>query len=274
MFEVRKTQSGFARTIGFLELLYHSIVRGVRKSGGRNVILGLLGSMMQSLTFVLAFFFMFEILGMRAAALRGDFLLYIMSGIFVFMTHTQTLGAVMGSEGPTSAMMKHAPMNTMIAILSSALATLYTQILSMFVIIFGYHVIFTPVTIYQPIPAFGMLLIAWFSGIAVGMMFLAAKPWAPGAIQLASTIYQRVNMFASGKMFVANTMPSFMLAMFDWNPLFHIIDQGRGFLFINYIPKHSSATYPLIVATALVMIGLIGENYTRKAASESWGARA
>ncbi|MGB1236487.1 MAG: ABC transporter permease [Planktomarina sp.] len=274
MFEVRKSQSGFSRTIGFLELLYHSTVRAVRKSGGRNVILGLLGSMMQSLTFVLAFFFMFEVLGMRAAALRGDFLLYIMSGIFVFMTHTQTLSAVMGSEGPTSPMMQHAPMNTMIAVISAAFASLYTQLLSMCVIIFGYHVIFTPVTIYQPLPAVGMVLIAWFSGIAVGMVFLAAKPWSPGGVQLASTIYQRVNMFASGKMFVANTMPGFMLAMFDWNPLFHIIDQGRGFLFINYLPKHSSPTYPLIVAAALLMIGLIGENYTRKAASASWGSRA
>jgi hypothetical protein len=31
----------------------------------------------------------------------------------------------------------------------------------------------------------------------------------------------------------ANTMPYFMLAMFDWNPLFHLIDQARGFTFIN-----------------------------------------
>lgn len=274
MFQVRKPQTGLAKTIAFLELLYHSTVRGVRKSGGKNVVVSLMGSMLQSLTFVLAFFFMFEIMGMKAAGLRGDFLLYIMSGIFVFMTHTATLSAVMGSEGPTSAMMKHAPMNTMIAITSAALAALYTQLLSMFVILFGYHVIFTPIEIYQPIPALGMVLVAWFTGVAVGMVFLAAKPWAPGPVQLASTIYQRVNMFASGKMFVANTLPSFMIAMFDWNPLFHIIDQARGFMFINYSPKNSDLWYPLIVGAALIMIGLIGEHYTRRHASESWGARA
>jgi ABC-type polysaccharide/polyol phosphate export permease len=43
-----------------------------------------------------------------------------------------------------------------------------------------------------------------------------------------SSICQRANMIASGKMFVANALPGFMLAMFGWNPLFHCIDQARG----------------------------------------------
>ncbi len=274
MFQVRKPQSGLTRTIAFLELLYNSIVRSVRKTGGNNAILGLLGNMTQTLTFVLAFFFMFEIIGMRGAGIHGaDFLLYIMSGIFVFMTHTQAMSAVVGSEGPTSPMMQHAPMTTMLSILSSALGSLYVQILTMLIMLFVYHVAFVPLVFHQPLQAFGCVLIGWFTGCAVGMVFLALKPWFPGAIGIASTIYQRVNMFASGKMFVANTLPSFMLAMFDWNPLFHAIDQARGYLFINYTPLHSSVSYPLLVGLTLVMLGLIGEHYTRQYASESWSRR-
>ena len=79
-------------------------------------------------------------------------------------------------------------------------------------------------------------------------------------------------MVTSGKMFVANAMPGFMLAMFDWNPLFHCIDQARGFVFVNYNPHHSSVTYPLFLSLALIMIGLMGEFYTRRHASASWGA--
>ena len=30
-----------------------------------------------------------------------------------------------------------------------------------------------------------------------------------------------------------------MLTIFDWNPLFHTIDQARGFTFINYNPHYS-----------------------------------
>ncbi|HBS48825.1 MAG TPA: ABC transporter permease [Rhodobacteraceae bacterium] len=266
----RRTRAGGALQI--FELIFHSIVRNVRKQHN-NAFLAILVNMLQVIVFVLAFYIMFSVLGLRSAALRGDFLLYIMSGIFLYMTHTKTLGAVVGSEGPASPMMQHAPMNTAISIASAALGALYIQVLSLFAILFIYHVAFVPVTIDQPIPAFGMLLLAWFTGAALGLVFLALKPWFPTFVSVATTVYQRANMIASGKMFVANTLPAFMLAMFDWNPLFHCIDQARGFVFINYNPRYSTWEYALWVGIVLVMIGLMGEFYTRKHASLSWNAR-
>jgi ABC-type polysaccharide/polyol phosphate export permease len=64
-----------------------------------------------------------------------------------------------------------------------------------------------------------------------------------------------------------------VLVMFTWNPLFHIIDQARGFVFINYNPHHSNWLYPLLVSLGLMMIGFMGEAFTRKHVSISWGAR-
>jgi ABC-type polysaccharide/polyol phosphate export permease len=107
----------------------------------------------------------------------------------------------------------------------------------------------------------------------VGLVLLVMKPWAPGIVGIISTIYQRANMIASGKMFLANTLPSFMLAMFDWNPLFHCIDQARGFVFINYNPHYSNWEYAAWVALVLIMLGLMGEFYTRRRASISWNAK-
>jgi ABC-type polysaccharide/polyol phosphate export permease len=40
-------------------------------------------------------------------------------------------------------------------------------------------------------------------------------------------------------------------ALFIWNPLFHIIDQARGFVFINYNPHYTSISYPIYVSLAL-----------------------
>jgi ABC-type polysaccharide/polyol phosphate export permease len=216
---------------------------------------------------------MFSILGLRGAALRGDFLLYIMSGIFLFMTHTKALGAVVSAEGPASPMMQHAPMNTIVAIASAALGSLYIQVLSIFLILFCYHVAFTPVVIEEPAAAFGMLMICWFTGVALGIVLLSLKPWMPQFVSIFTTIYQRANMIASGKMFIANALPGFMLAMFDWNPLFHCIDQARGFIFINYNPHYTDWHYAFWVGVVLLMIGLMGEFYTRRHASISWGAR-
>ncbi|ALG91701.1 MULTISPECIES: ABC transporter permease [Actibacterium] len=271
MFESRKPRSGVRGAASLLTLIYHSTVRNIRRSHG-NALIGLIMNIMQTVMFVTVFYIMFSVLGMKGNAIRGDFLLYIMSGIFLFMTHNKAMGAVVGSEGPTSPMMKHAPMNTIVAISSAALSALYVQILSMTVVLFVYHVAFTPIEIENPVAAMGMVLLSWFSGAAIGMIFLAVKPWFPAFTGIASTIYQRANMIASGKMFVANTLPGYMLVMFDWNPLFHTIDQNRGFIFINYNPHFSSVSYPVYVSLALLMLGLMGEFYTRKHASISWSS--
>jgi len=268
----RKPQSSLGTAIAMAELIYHSIVRSVRKTHN-NAFMAIALNMVQVVIFVVAFYIMFSVLGLRGSAIRGDFLLYIMTGIFLYITHSKTLSAVVGSEGPASPIMLHAPMNTIISICSAALGSLYIQVLSLLMILFIYHVAFTPIQIEQPFAAFGMLMLAWFTGAALGLVLLALKPWFPTFVSVFAQIYQRANMIASGKMFVANALPGFMLAMFDWNPLFHAIDQARGFTFINYYPRNTSWEYGFWVGVVLIMIGLMGEFYTRRHASLSWDAR-
>lgn len=275
MFQTTAPRSRLGSAVYVLELIYHNSVRAVRKSHG-NAFIAIFMNMLQTIIFVMAFYVMFQILGLRGTALRGDFMIYIMTGVFLYMTHSKTLGAVVGSEGPASPMMQHAPMNTAIAIASAMLSTLYIQMLSLLAILFVYDVAFNPFVvseIHDPIGCLAMVLLSWFSGAAIGMVFLAAKPWFPTPVNILSTIYQRANMIASGKMFVANTLPTYMIVMFDWNPLFHTIDQSRGYAFGNYNPRNSDWEYALYLSIVLIMIGLMGEFYTRKHASASWGAR-
>jgi ABC-type polysaccharide/polyol phosphate export permease len=275
MFQVSAPRSRLGSAIYIVELIYHNAVRSVRKTHG-NAFMAIFMNMLQTIIFVLAFYFMFMILGLRGVAIRGDFMLYIMTGVFLYMTHTKALAAVVSSEGPASPMMQHAPMNTAIAIAAAMLSTLYIQILSLFAILFVYDVAFNPFVMQEindPIGCMAMVLLSWFSGAAIGMVFLAVKPWFPTAVNIVSTVYQRANMIASGKMFVANTMPAHMLVMFDWNPLFHTIDQSRGYAFVNYNPRNSDWEYALYLSIILIMIGLMGEFYTRKHASASWNAR-
>jgi ABC-type polysaccharide/polyol phosphate export permease len=271
MFERTHRRSSFSAALSIVGLIHLNTVRQIRRNHG-NPLLGLLLNMMQTVTMVLIFYFMFSVLGLKGNAIRGDFLLYIMSGIFLFLTHNKAMAAVIGSEGPTAAMMKHAPMNTIVSISSAALSSLYLQLLSMFLILFIYHVAFSAVVIDDPLGALAMILLAWASGVAVGLLFLALTPWAPTIANVISTIYARANMITSGKMFVANQLPPNLLLLFSWNPLFHTIDQARGFVFVNYAPHNSSAMYPLYVSAVLIMVGLLGEFYTRQHASLSWQA--
>lgn len=272
MLSNRRPEFGLASAFTILELMYHSGVRSVRNAHG-NALMGLLLNIAQTLLLVGVFYMLYYFGGWQPGGIRGDFLLYLMTGVFLYMSHVKAMSAVFGAEGPTSAMMKHAPMNTIVAIGAAALGELYIQILSVCVILFLYHAAYSPLQFHDLLGCILMLLLAWFSGVAVGTIFLAAKPWSPKFVALVTQIYSRVNMFASGKMFVANSLPGFMLPYFDWNPLFHIIDQARGYAFLNYNPHYTNVEYPVAVTFAALLLGLMAEFYTRRRASLSWGAK-
>ncbi|GAA5076263.1 ABC transporter permease [Roseibacterium beibuensis] len=272
MFQTTKPTSTWALFFNFLGVTYHASVRRVRQTHGNAMVaIGL--SIMQSLLFVAAFYFMFNLLGTRTMAIRGDFMLYLLTGIFLYLSHIQAVTAIMRTDGPTSSMMQHAPMNTLVSILSAALSTLYVKTISLLVILFCLHTLVSPIELHDWAGAFMMFLLAWGSGCAVGLILLALKPWAPDVVAILQLVYVRANMIASGKMFVANMMPSFMVSMFDWNPLFHIIDQARGFTFVNYFPHYTNWQYPLYATLVLILLGTLGDFYTRKHASVSWDAK-
>lgn len=272
MFQPNIRKSPAHGGIAMMELIFHAAVRNVRKSHG-NAVIGLLLSIIQSVVLVGCMLFMFHVMGSRGNGLRGDFVLYLLSGVFLFMVHSKAMSAVMGADGPTSPMMKHSPMNTIVSISAAALGALYLQVLSAAVILFLYHAVWTPITIADPVGMIAMFLLAWISGVALGMVVKAATPWQPEAVGILGGIYIRLNIFASGKMFVVNKMPPNIRAWFEWNPLFHLIDQERGFVFLDYIPRYTSIRYAVIVTVVAMVIGLMGEFYTRKFASVSWSAR-
>ena len=272
MFEVKTNSTKFGAAVSMMSVVYHATVFSIRKSQ-TNAIAALIMNIVQTLMLVAVFYIMFTILGLRGNAVRGDFLLYILSGVFMFMSNIKVLNAIYNTASSTSQLMLHSPMNVLVSVISTALGSLYIQVLSVFCVLAFYTLAVRPLDIYDPVGAFSMLLLSWFNGISVGLIFLALKPWFPQLTSVVSTFYTRANMFASGKMFLANTLPSTMLVFFTWNPLFHIIDQARGYVFINYNPHYSNSTYPLVLSCVFIVIGLMGESYTRRYASISWDAR-
>lgn len=260
--------------MGFLEfstLVYHSVVRDVRKGNG-NALQALALEVLQSAIIVIFFYVMIEFLGMRGIAVRGSFVLYVLSGVFLYMTHNKAIGAV-GGGSATNPMLKHAPVSTLMMIAAGAISSIYIQILAIFIITFVANVLIDPFTVYNMKVVFLCLFLAWASGVAIGLVFMALKPFFPETIKLISTIYRRANMIFSGKMFLANSIPSTMLPFFNWNPLFHTIDQARGAAFVNYTPHITDLWYPAYVTFALVTIGMMLEHWSRKYVSESWSSR-
>ncbi|MBK5932924.1 ABC-type polysaccharide/polyol phosphate export permease [Rhodovulum imhoffii] len=271
MFETYKPRNRFSAGLRTLGIIHYNAVNTVR-GGHRNAIIGILLTMMQAFLLLTVFMVMFQVLGLRSAALRGDFMLYMMTGIFLFMTHNEAVKKTAGAAGPIGGILLHAPMNTIIAIASTALSVLYSRVLALGAVLFLYYALFNQFTIEQPVWAFAMLLLAWFAGIAVGSLFYGLRPWFPKLAPMMVQLYRRANMIFSGKMFVANSLPSSVLPMFDWNPLFHTIDQCRGFTFLNYSPYFTNVGYPFYLGCTLIIIGMMLQFFTQKRASVSWNA--
>jgi len=239
MIESRRNKNLLQAFFSLSALIYHSTVREVRKSSGNNAMLGLLNEIATSLLMVGMFWVMYTFLGLKGLTIRGDFMIFLMTGIFLFLTHNKAIGSVMGAANASNPIMKHSPMTTIVSILSSSFAALYLQVLAFVVILTILHILRGNLDIYQPMGLLLPFFLSWASGCTIGLLFMNLKPLAPKAVTMIATIYKRANMITSGKMIPANFMSAKMVAFFDWNPIFHTIDQARGAAFVNYQPRNS-----------------------------------
>jgi len=271
--KTRVNRTLFGASMSFMELLFHSVVRDARKSSG-NATLGLLLVMLQSLMMLAIFFLLFTVLGMRSVAIRGDFVIFLLTGIFLFLTHNKAVKSAMGAVSPVGGLTLHTPINSLLNIMASVLSGLYLQVLGFALILLVVHILRGGLDFYNPAGLIFPFFMAWASGIAIGLMFGVLTPFAPKFMPMVSMMYRRANMITSGKMLPANYMSATMITWFDWNPLFHSIDQARGHAFVNYFPRHTNMEYPVYLSLTLVMIAMMIEFWLRKNMSQSWGKRS
>ncbi len=262
-----QNKSLFFAAIAFLELVYHSIVREVRTQSG-SATLGLLKEVSQILIFFLIFYALFTVMG-RNVAIRGDFVLFLLSGIFLMLTHMGAISSVMGAGTAVSPIMQHAPMSVILSILASTFADLYLRIIAIIIVFAGATVINGPMEVANPAGLILPFFLAWSSGLAIGFGFMLLKPLAPSLVKAISKIYQRAQMVTSGKFMPAAYMPATLTHWFDWNPLFHCIDQARLAAFVNYNREVSNIYYPIYVTLVVLVLGLMGEFWARKNLSRS-----
>ncbi len=271
MIESRRNKNLLQAFLSLTALVYHSTVREVRKSSGNNAMLGLLNEILTSLLMVGMFWVMYTFMGLKGLSIRGDFMIYLMTGIFLFLTHNKAIGSVMSAANVSNPIMKHTPMTSMVSILSSSFAALYLQVLAFLVILTALEVVRGGVEFYRPAGLILPFFLSWASGCTIGLLFMNLKPLAPKAVTMIATIYKRANMITSGKMLPANMMSAQMVVYFDWNPIFHTIDQARGAAFVNYLPRNSDISYTVWFVVISLIIGLMGERWISKNMSVSWG---
>ncbi len=246
-----------------MSLVYSMTVRDLRIQQ-RNAALGILITIATPLATCLLFYAMMELMRMRSAPVRGDDLTFLLTGFMVFFFHIKTASAVAGAVNPS--MMPHQRATPFMFVCVKATAAAYQNALA-FIVIFSLNYLLRGVWEMQyPLTAMFAIFIAWVYGIGLGMVFLALQryfTWA-GVVKVA---YTRIMFFTSGKFFLGNNAP--YREFYDWNPLFHIIDQMRSAVFVNYTAHTTTLVYPVVFTFAFLVLGFLGESYVRRNYSAS-----
>ncbi len=265
-------QTTLGAVTSFFSLLYHTIVRNIRSASG-NAALGILAVLARVAVMLAIFYVMFSVLGLRGSAIRGDFILYLLSGILLFLFQNATMSAVISAANPVSPLMLHARMTPMLNVLGAACAQLYLHTLATILILFFVYFKNDKLELYDPKGMAFVFLLTWGVGITIGLVLTILQPFFPRLTQIVSLLYQRSNMITSGKFFVANAVSYKLLVFMSWNPLFHSIDQMRGYTFVNYFPHKSNLEYPMTFVAVALMIGLLGQFWLARNLSLSTSAR-
>lgn len=261
------SKSLFFGALEFMDLVFHSVVREVRTQSG-NATFGVLKEV-SNIAVYLGIFYVISIMMGQGAAIRGSLMVFLLTGIILFLTHIKAVSSVRSASNATSAIMMHSPMTVILSILAKAFAGLYLQFVAVFIIITILWVFGADMRVQNPGGLIAPTFLAWASGIAMGMIFMILSPIIPTVVNSISPIYQRAQMFTSGKFIPAAYMPAAMVGWFSWNPLFHTIDQARVAAFVNYNSDVSSLSYPFWFTVVALTIGLMGEFWTKRNLSKS-----
>ena len=244
------------------ELIFHAVVRNIR-SRHFNANMANVFNILQMAVVATAYNFILAFPGTCVAKIRREFVLYLLSGVFLFITHIKSVGVISSVGSDQNPMKLHSPMNMMLMLFVAAFGTCHAQFASILLILFTYSVSVASLETQEPGGTIAATLaFAWLTGCAAGLVFLALKSWIPNTIAILNKVYHRLIKVLSGKMFVANVLVGMMLTLFAWNSLFHIIDQCHSFAFRNLSPHDTSWEYALRVGITQAMIGFLAELYT------------
>ncbi|MEM0924342.1 MAG: ABC transporter permease, partial [Pseudomonadota bacterium] len=214
----------------------------------------------------LTFYLFMNFIGGRTAPIRTDDITFIVAGFLMFFFHIRTVSAVAGSLKP--GLMRHSRASPFLFVCVKSFATLYKMTFATILLLILNYLVRDYWEMGDGLLLITILLIAWMGGVGVGIIMMAANRYFVWG-NLVQTTYVRICFFTSGKFFVAGHLPERIRGAMDWNPLFHVLDQARGAMFLNYTATTTSIMYPLLVYGGIVVLGMMIENYVRTTFSVS-----
>lgn len=229
---------------------------------------GLLAAFVTPVALCIGFLTTYEVFGLFRPPLRGDIVLFLLTGIYLFQLAARTRSATALTQG--GALLHHQPVQPVLLVWSGAIASLYIVLISMGIVFGGAALLRGGLSVEDPAGLALPLLLAWGWGIGCGMVLSGIARYAGGGA-IIGLLWQRAMFLTSGIFYLAASVPGWMRPWFDWNPLFHIIDQMRAAAFVNYAGADTSLAYAAKVVAALLLVGHALERRVRADFSISGG---
>lgn len=249
----------------YVALISALTVRDLRTEH-RNASLGILLSVAQPVAAGFIFYLFSEVMGLRPTPIRGDAATFLVLGFLMFFLHTRTVAAVGGAIKKD--MMNHQRATPFLFICVKAFALLYKSLFAV-AILLVLNLLARDLWVMQDGLTFlTTMLAAWIGGVAVGTLMMALHFYVSWAA-LVQTLYVRTMFFTSGVFFVANGPASGLRDFLGWNPLFHLLDQMRGAVFLNYTARTTDLGYAISVYLGLLLLGFLVEAHIRRTYSIS-----
>lgn len=242
-----------AGLVNFGFLIWALTVRALREASG-GAALGVLRGILLAGGFCLGFYVFVRFFQLRGVAVRGDLMVFILIGVGFFFVMKSAMMAAMKAMSGSWALCAHPHLSPVLFVYAETLAVLYNWTVAILAIWLANGLVKGSLALEEPILFFPIFLTCWLLGVGAGMALAWLEFTLPWFAPVKRVLFKLL-FFTSGKFANANILPADMLALFTWNPLFHLIDQMRDAAFVNYTALKTNMTYPLAVTFALVVIG-------------------
>lgn len=246
--------------INFLECLV-VLVRRERKTRYSGGILGYLWAFITPMFWIAIVALSFKFLG-RAVPINVGAEIFVATGILPYALMRQTITSQCRSLIANRYLQYIKPITINdIAFASAGLEFLNSLITSLII----YTAILLVFDAKAPADIFVLLIaiiLSWGLGASFGTL-VATIGRVSDSFARAVPIILRPLFWISGVFYSSNELPSGLLTIFSFNPLFHVVELTREGFFYGYEASISSFSYPIICILSFYLLTNLFENWIK-----------
>jgi capsular polysaccharide transport system permease protein len=186
----------------------------------------------------------------RRSPVYTDLITFIISGLIPFLSFRLAIGSMGRINGAVRRLVIFPGVTRDHAAVAMGLVELANTFVVFGIVAILNLVIFGNGELDQPLKYAAGVILAWGLGIAFGYL-LSTLALINVTLQLVGLQLMRPAIFLSGIFFVANELPSELLAIFSKNPIMHAVEFARDGMLFHYQSRVADPSYVLLWIAAM-----------------------